>query len=100
MKNLLKLVLLLLVVLFISGCYPAQQPSANIPTEAITEPLSQCEANGHSWIDASYQSPKTCAQCGETEGEALLPELQIIERPDPDNHENTLVEHQYREYHN
>lgn len=100
MKNPLKLIPLLLVVLLLSGCRPAQQPSAEVPTEAVTEPLSQCEANGHSWIDASYQAPKTCTQCGETDGEALLPELQIIESPDPNNPENTVVTHQYLEYHN
>ncbi len=42
-----------------------------LTTEEVTEPLSQCEANGHTWVDANYQAPKTCSVCGVTEGEVL-----------------------------
>lgn len=36
--------------------------------EATTE-LSVCEKNGHTWIEATFSTPKTCSVCGETEGE-------------------------------
>lgn len=36
--------------------------------EATTE-LSVCEKNGHTWIEATFSTPKTCSICGETEGE-------------------------------
>ncbi|MBQ7294801.1 MAG: InlB B-repeat-containing protein [Clostridia bacterium] len=32
---------------------------------------SYVDANGHSWIAADCDSPRTCSVCGETEGEAL-----------------------------
>ena len=51
---------------------PPEDPTA--PTaETVTEPLSQCEASGHSWLDANYQAPQTCSVCGKTQGYALRP---------------------------
>lgn len=41
------------------------------PVPETTEALSECELNGHSWVEANYQAPKTCSVCGEVEGEAL-----------------------------
>ena len=32
-----------------------------------------CESIGHTWVAASLTAPKTCAVCGETEGEPLTP---------------------------
>lgn len=40
------------------------------PTES-GESLPVCEANGHSWVDATCQTAKTCSVCGKTEGKAL-----------------------------
>lgn len=34
------------------------------------------EALGHDWIDATYDAPKTCSVCGETEGEPLQKETE------------------------
>lgn len=34
------------------------------------------EALGHSWVDANYQSPKTCSLCGAAEGEALTADFE------------------------
>lgn len=34
------------------------------------------EALGHSWVDANYQSPKTCSVCGAAEGEALTADFE------------------------
>ena len=39
--------------------------------ETTTETLSECEANGHTWVDATCEDPKTCSVCGETDGDAL-----------------------------
>ena len=34
--------------------------------------LTQGEATGHKWVDASFDAPKTCSKCGATEGAALV----------------------------
>ena len=34
--------------------------------------LTQGEATGHAWVDASFDAPKTCSKCGATEGAALV----------------------------
>ena len=53
---------------------PAEE-TAQAPTEQPTEalpPETQCL---HNWIEASYESPRTCSLCGMTEGDPLpLPE--------------------------
>ncbi len=43
-------------------------------TEEASKPSEEtdpCEANGHTWVDATCTEPKTCSVCGETEGEPL-----------------------------
>lgn len=46
--------------------------TTNAPTEApTTEAINICETEGHAWVDATCEAPKTCSVCGETEGEAL-----------------------------
>lgn len=40
-------------------------------TAAPTESVSACEVNGHTWVDATCETAKTCSVCGMTEGEAL-----------------------------
>lgn len=45
----------------------------NAPTEtSTTEPLSACRINGHTWVDATHQTPKTCSVCGEIKGAPLV----------------------------
>jgi len=44
-----------------------QPPTSSEPVEP-SEP--ECE---HVWVEASYQEPKTCSVCGETEGTPLVP---------------------------
>ncbi len=39
--------------------------------EEPTEEIDPCEANGHTWVEATCTEPKTCSVCGETEGEPL-----------------------------
>ena len=50
----------------------------NYSEPTCTEPgkcscgLTQGEATGHVWADATFDAPKTCSKCGATEGEALV----------------------------
>lgn len=32
---------------------------------------TECEKNGHTWVDATTEQPKHCTVCGATEGEPL-----------------------------
>lgn len=46
--------------------------TTEVPTEApTTETVSVCEANGHTWANATCDTAKICSVCGETVGEAL-----------------------------
>lgn len=50
--------------------------STTVPTTVVTEPATtvpahDCAVDGHSWVEATCESAKFCAFCGETEGEAL-----------------------------
>ena len=40
--------------------------------------LSACAIHEHTWVDASCTAPKTCSECGATEGEALPHAEEII----------------------
>ena len=47
-----------------------------IPATCTSPKICSCgategEANGHNWKNATYTSPKTCTDCGTTEGSAL-----------------------------
>lgn len=44
-------------------------PSESTPE--TTESLSECDVNGHVWVDANYQTPKTCSVCNITEGDVV-----------------------------
>ena len=39
--------------------------------DAISEKIVKAELYGHAWVEASCTEPRTCAICGETEGEPL-----------------------------
>ena len=59
MKKVLSLIAILcLALVFCVGCDLFPQPTTNAPCE-------------HDWTDATCVAPKTCSECGETEGEAL-----------------------------
>ena len=67
MKNLMKVALLVMALcLIFTGCQylPADLPNIDLPFDVPF--LHQ-----HEWQDATCESPKTCATCNETEGEAL-----------------------------
>lgn len=64
----------LLVILSLSACGHTHVWSDATCTEAKF--CAECgetegEALGHSWIDATCEEPETCTVCGETKGEAL-----------------------------
>ena len=65
MKKLMKVALLVMAMcLLLSGCqYLPELPDLDLPNLPF---LHQ-----HEWQDATCEAPKTCATCGETEGEAL-----------------------------
>lgn len=46
-------------------------PSTEMETESPSETVDSCVANGHTWIEANYQSPKTCSVCNATDGDKL-----------------------------
>jgi hypothetical protein len=39
--------------------------------DGATVPQEEIPALGHEWADATYETPKTCTVCGETEGDPL-----------------------------
>lgn len=43
--------------------------------------LSGCGSHEHSWKEATYTEPKTCSECGATEGNPLDPETKESEKP-------------------
>lgn len=45
--------------------------STETETETPSETVDPCVANGHTWVEANYQSPKTCSVCNATDGEKL-----------------------------
>ena len=53
---------------------PTEEPAV-IPIETTVPPTTEsipvCEVNGHTWVDATCETAKTCSVCGETEGDAL-----------------------------
>lgn len=55
-KNFLKVLLSNLLIFNLSGC-----------------------GHQHTWVEATYEVPKTCTECGETEGEALVAEVPTVD---------------------
>ena len=45
--------------------------------------LTACGCKHETWTDANCETPKTCADCGETEGDALGLVLFIGTAPEP-----------------
>ena len=56
-KTLLVVMLIAMVVMVFAACTP-------------NAPVDPC-ANGHLWVDATHEAPKTCSACQITEGEAI-----------------------------
>lgn len=57
--------LILVLTLILVGCKKEEKKDTR----------TECEKNGHTWVDATYDEAKHCSVCGITEGEPLEPEL-------------------------
>ncbi|MCL2253465.1 MAG: hypothetical protein FWC09_03395 [Lachnospiraceae bacterium] len=79
MKRLIMLLATIMLVMMLSACgneqiTPSTETSvAEIIPESTPEPTP--ELHIHIWAEADCQTPKTCADCGETEGMALSHDL-------------------------
>lgn len=71
--RILAIVMAIAMVLGMTACGGnADMPETTAaPTDAPTEAINVCETEGHAWVDATCEAPKTCSVCNATEGEAL-----------------------------
>lgn len=78
MKKLLTTILAMLMVLsMLTAC--GQTPAETKPAEVAEQPAAETDVppaeevaeHEHTWIEATCTEPKTCSECGETEGEPL-----------------------------
>ncbi len=72
-RYLLLLLTIALLALLFAGCSEEVDPtteSSTLPSQSVSTPGTS-EPHTHQWVDATCTAPKTCADCGETEGEAL-----------------------------
>ncbi len=60
-----------------------------------TEERDFTDALSHDWVDATCTAPKTCTECGETDGEALGHDIVILPGKDATCTETGLTEGQY-----
>ena len=75
MKRIALLCLVLACLLVLSGC-GCKHETWNEADCLTPKTCAECgetegEALGHAWVDADCLTPKTCSVCGEVEGEAL-----------------------------
>ena len=72
-KKLTVLILALALLLVFTGCCSHEWNAATCETPKTCAKCSETEgeALGHSWADATCEAPKTCATCNKTEGAAL-----------------------------
>ncbi len=49
------------------------EPEASVERELSAEPVHE-----HTWVEADYWTPKTCTECGETEGDPLPPNFETL----------------------
>ena len=72
-KKLTVLALALALLLVFTGCCSHEWNAATCETPKTCAKCSETEgeALGHSWVDATCAAPKTCSVCNKTEGEAL-----------------------------
>lgn len=74
MKKLMLLAVLVLCMAMLTGCFCKHETwnDANCETPKTCAECGETEgeALGHVWMAATCETPKTCEQCGKTEGEA------------------------------
>lgn len=64
----------LLLMVLLTGCcisHDWQDATCTEPKTCAKCGETEGEALGHTWLEATCTAPKTCSVCGETEGEAL-----------------------------
>ena len=64
-RTLLCLLMVLLLAIFLASC---DDTSEHIVDTTSPDGTTTCE---HAWMDATCTAPKTCSECGETDGEKL-----------------------------
>ena len=79
MKRYMTLTILMLVCVLLltaCGCDHANVTEGSCVTDKTCADCGEIleAAPGHSWVDATYEAPKTCALCGATEGTRLSSE--------------------------
>lgn len=82
------LTVMLLTVALLSGCclsHEWQDATCETPKTCAKCQETEGEALGHKWVDATCETPKTCSVCSQTEGEALGHEMSWV--PVMDNYE-------------
>lgn len=73
-KKILSGLLVIASMLCLSGCcisHKWQDAACTAPKTCTECGKTEGEPLGHTWADATCAAPKTCSVCGETEGEAL-----------------------------
>ena len=73
MKKLLSFVLCLIIAVLLIGCghqHTWQEATCTNPKTCSECGETEGEPLGHTWIDATCEEPETCSVCGATQGEA------------------------------
>jgi len=77
--KLIALTLSLATALTLTACKKHEhewaEATCTAPKTCATCGETEGEALGHTWAEATYQAPATCTVCGETDGEALTPDF-------------------------
>ena len=79
MKRMIGMLLVVAMVMaMFAGCclrHEWVEASCETPKTCASCGETEGEALGHDWAEATCETPKTCASCGKTEGEALGHEI-------------------------
>ena len=74
MKRLIVILLVLALAFSLAGCghkHEWKEATCTEPKTCATCGETEGEPLGHTWVEATCTEPKTCSVCGETEGEPL-----------------------------
>lgn len=75
MKKILSVILILTCFIMLTGCcsHSQWQPATcETPKTCAECGKTDGDALGHSWVDATTETPKTCSVCGATEGKRII----------------------------
>ena len=82
MKKFLALILALSMAFALCGCghqHTWVEASCTEPKTCRECGKTEGEALGHTWVEATKTAPKTCSRCGKTEGTPLTPDPVFFE---------------------